>query len=354
MLAASCLSLDGLFEATQTRPKDHYLTTTERRWRDMSDGKPGDPATLTLSARPPFNLPLTVGILRRRLTNLVDTFVDGEYRRLLRLNGRERLITVRQSGPATVEASALDGPLTAAERDELAPLLDRMLGLSCDLAPVVAAFDVYEPLAKLLSGLVGMKPPRYPDLWSTLVGVVPYQQVSLEAGQAISNRMMSDIGPRADYQQASYYDYPTPQQLLGASDAQARAWGLSVAKVRTLRSGAEAILSGAIAEDDLTGLADEAAIARLTTLHGIGRWSAQVILLRGLGRLSAFPLGDSGAQRAFRAIFGWDASEVDARRTELLAGLREWRGYLYFVLLGARLIESGRVAGYTDMAAKEA
>ncbi len=306
---------------------------------------------MTLDALAPFDLPLTVGILRRRLTNLVDTFVADEYRRLLRLGGRERLIAVRQTGPATVEVSALDGPLDAAERDELVPLLDRMLGLSRDLTPVVAAFAVYEPLAQLLRRLVGMKPPRYPDLWSTLVGVVPYQQVSLEAGQAISNRMMSDIGPRAEYQDMNYYDYPTPEQFLRASDEQARAWGLSVAKVRTLRKGAEAILGGVISEDDLVGLDDEAAISRLTTLHGIGRWSAQVILLRGMGRLSAFPLGDSGAQRAFRAIFGWDASEVDARRTELLAALNQWRGYLYFVLLGTRLVESGKVAGRAKLEA---
>ena len=318
-----------------------------------SERMQNDTGTMTLDALVPFSLPLTVAILRRRLTNLVDTFVGGEYRRLLRLGECERLIAVRQSGPAAVEVSALDGPLGSAERAALAPLLDRMLGLSRDLAPVSAAFDVYEPLANLLSRLSGMKPPRYPDLWSTLVGVVPYQQVSLEAGQAISNRMMSDIGPRAEYQELAYYDYPTPERFLRASDAQARSWGLSVAKVKTLRSGAEAILSGAIAEVDLVGLDDEAAIARLTTLHGIGRWSAQVILLRGMGRLSAFPLGDSGAQRAFRALFGWEADEVDARRTELLAALREWRGYLYFVLLGARLVESGKVAGYDHVEAKE-
>ena len=320
----------------------------------MSDITQSPSETITLDTTAPFDLALTVAILRRRLTNLVDTFEAGEYRRLLRLGDRERLIAVRQRGQATVEVAALDGSLDAAERAALAPLLDRMLGLSRDLTPVVAAFDVYEPLAKLLARLVGMKPPRYPDLWSTLVGVVPYQQVSLEAGQAITNRMISDIGPRADFQEMSYYDYPTPEQFLRASDAQARAWGLSLAKVKTLRSGAEAILSHAISEDDLVGLDDDAAIARLTTLHGIGRWSAQVILLRGQGRLSAFPLGDSGAQRAFRSLFGWDASEVDARRSELLAALREWRGYLYFVLLGARLVESGRVAGRTDVQSKEA
>jgi len=299
--------------------------------------------SFTLRALPPFDLALTAAVLRRRPTNLVDTWSHGVYRRVLRVGSGERLIAIRQTDPATVEVSALDGSLTPAEREEMALLLDRMLGLTRDLTPVVAAFSCYEPLARLLAQLEGMKPPRYPDLWTTLVGVVPYQQVSLEAGQAISNRMIADIGPRAVYNDTVYYNYPTAEQFLRASDEQTRAWGLSVAKVKTLRSSAEAVLSGSIREDELVDLDDEAAIARLTRLHGIGRWSAQVILLRGLGRLSAFPLGDSGAQRAFKAIFGWEAGEIDARRTELLAALNEWRGYLYFVLLGTRLLESGQI-----------
>ena len=299
-----------------------------------------------MAAHAPFDLPLTVAILRRRPTNFVDTYAAGEYRRLLRVGARERLIAVRQTSLASVEVSALDGKLSQVERGELTALLHRMLGLTRDMTPVVEAFGCYEPLARLLTQLAGMKPTRYPDLWTTLVGVVPYQQVSLDAGQAISNRMIADIGPRSVYEGHVYYDYPTAEQLLRASDEQTRAWGLSVAKVKTLRSGAEAILTGSIREDDLTGLDDDAAIARLTQLHGIGRWSAQVILLRGLGRLSAFPLGDSGAQRAFKSIFGWDASEVDARRTELLAALSDWRGYLYFVLLGTNLLERGQVVKY--------
>ena len=108
-----------------------------------SESRQHNAGMMTLAALPPFSLPLTVAILRRRLTNLVDTIEGGEYRRLLRLGERERLIAVRQSGPVTVEASALDGPLDAAERDALAPLLVRMLGLSRELAPVIAAFDVY-------------------------------------------------------------------------------------------------------------------------------------------------------------------------------------------------------------------
>ena len=141
-----------------------------------------DTDTLTLTAHAPFDLPLTVAILRRRPTNLVDRYDAGEYRRLLRVAGCERLIAVRQTSLASVEVSALDGTLSQMERSELTALLHRMLGLTRDMTPVIEAFGRHEPLAHLVARLSGMKPTRYPDLWTTLVGVVPYQQVSLDAG----------------------------------------------------------------------------------------------------------------------------------------------------------------------------
>ena len=67
--------------------------------------------TFTLRALPPFDLALTVAVTRRRPTNLVDTWSDGVYRRVLRVGGREHLIGICQTGPATVEVSALDGLL---------------------------------------------------------------------------------------------------------------------------------------------------------------------------------------------------------------------------------------------------
>jgi DNA-3-methyladenine glycosylase II len=142
---------------------------------DSMSGASTDTDTLTLTAHAPFDLPLTVAILRRRPTNSVDTYAAGEYRRLLRVGAHERLIAVRQISLASVEVSALDGTLSQMERSELTALLHRMLGLTRDMTPVIEAFGRHEPLAHLVARLSGMKPTRYPDLWTTLVGVVPYQ-----------------------------------------------------------------------------------------------------------------------------------------------------------------------------------
>src|SRR5690349_10782830 len=95
--------------------------------KESMDTTMDNTTAFTLHALPPFDLALTVAVTRRRPTNLVDTWSDGVYRRVLRVGGHERLIAIRQTAPATVEVSVLDGLLAQSEREVLSRLLDRML-----------------------------------------------------------------------------------------------------------------------------------------------------------------------------------------------------------------------------------
>ena len=67
-------------------------------------------------------------------------------------------------------------------------------------------------------------------------------------------------------------------------------------------------------------------------------------MLRGFGRLSVFPAGDSGADRALRAFFDLPEAEAPARIAALLDDLGDQRGYLYFCMLGWRLLRQGIIA----------
>lgn len=297
---------------------------------------------LELSAIAPFDLAMTVEALRRRPSNRAEAWVAGEYRRVLALDGAERLIGVRQTGPTSVQVRRLDGKLDAVAGAEAARVIARTLGLDVDLAPIHARAAGDERLAPLVRQLAGLKPPRFPTLWVTFANVVPYQQVSLDAGVAVMNRVIEALGTRHPYEGATYYGFPTPERFLAAETAALRACGLSEAKVRTLKHIASAILAGALREEELAALDDAAAIERLRALPGIGPWSAQLVLLRGFRRLSVFPGGDSGAQKNLRLLLGELAGgDVRAPERELLELLGPWRGYLYFLLLGSSLLRRG-------------
>src|SRR5579862_2358016 len=85
---------------------------------------------IELPALAPFDLAQTVAALRRRPQSLTDALVADEFRRVLPVGGRERLLGVRQVAADRVRLRALDGPLAAGdERAEAAALVTRMLGL---------------------------------------------------------------------------------------------------------------------------------------------------------------------------------------------------------------------------------
>ncbi|HLZ22559.1 MAG TPA: AlkA N-terminal domain-containing protein [Ktedonobacterales bacterium] len=297
-----------------------------------------------LRALPPFSLERTVAALRRRQANLIEVYESGEYRRVLALDGRLRLLAVRQSEDDAVRVRALDGPLSAEERMEAAATLERMLGLSFDLAPIQRAISADERLAQIMAQVPGLKPPGFDSLWTTLLCVVPFQQVSLDAGMSILNRLVVATGTTLEYAGRSYYAFPSAARIAAADPDQLRRSGLSQAKVRTLMGAAEQITSGALNERDISCLGDAEAIRYLTRLPGIGPWSAQIVLLRGFRRLGVFPAGDSGVNGTLAKLFQLDAGQVEVRLQALASALGPWKGYLYFLLLAWRLMQSGMLS----------
>jgi DNA-3-methyladenine glycosylase II len=299
--------------------------------------------TIDLPAVVPFDLAKTVAALRRRPNALTDDMCDGEYRRVLTLGGRERVLGVRQIAPDRVRVRGLDGAPVDAESNEAAAIIQRMLGLDVDLAPLAARLEGDPLLSGLLRRLAGMKPPRYPALWITFASIVPYQQVSLESGVAVTNRLITALGTRHGVAGQVAYGFPSAATFLRAEPEVLRVTGLSAAKIRALRAIAERIEAGELTEEEIAPLGDEAAIARLTALPGIGPWSAQIVLLRGFRRLTVFPQGDAGAIRNLRVLYDLPQEEVARKGEALLRLMGPWRGYLYFLLLGSNLLARGLV-----------
>ena len=141
-----------------------------------------------------------------------------------------------------------------------------------------------------------------------LVKMVIEQQVSVAAAAAIWRRFEAGLGG------------VTPQTVLAVDEAALRAFGLSSQKARYVRGIAEAGLD----YDALPALDDEAAIAALIALKGVGRWSAETYLMFCEGRLDTFPAGDVALQEAVRMATG-EAARLDQKA--LYARAEAWRPY---------------------------
>jgi DNA-3-methyladenine glycosylase II len=133
-----------------------------------------------------------------------------------------------------------------------------------------------------------VREPGYATLLRTIVG----QQVSVAAAASVWNKLEALLGPEC------------PPDILIAQDYDAlRACGMSRQKQGYARSLAELILTGALALDALPN-DDEAAIAYLTQVKGIGRWSAEIYLLFAEGRPDIWPAGDLAIQESVGRLLG--------------------------------------------------
>ena len=149
--------------------------------------------------------------------------------------------------------------------------------------PALARVDALTPAFEWLA-----RPAGYPALVWMIIG----QQVSVASAEAVWARLLACVGE------------VTPGAMLALSDEALRAVGFSRQKARYVRliAAAEVDYAG------LSMLPEEAALAVLTALTGVGRWSAECYLLISEGRVDAFPGGDIALQEAIR----W-ADDLEAR-----------------------------------------
>lgn len=320
-----------------------------------------------LATRPPFHLEGTVRLLQRRPSSRVDVWQQGRYRRVLRTPRGLVAVEVRNDGsidgPDVRWRTGPGAPAGADARAAIDATLRRMLGLDADpdrwarVAEAAAqasagwasraAADAESADASVDRGaaggsvravalaLRGTRIPRYPDLFEAFANVVPFQQVSLDAGSAIVGRLVERFGESVEHDEQRQFAFPAAAAVAQASTASLRDCGLSARKADALRGLARAVESGEIGEASLERLSTADALETLTALPGIGPWSAALVMLRGLGRADVFPPGDVGARRVLRDLLSLAPDADIERAAERLGDLR---GYLYFYALGSSLL----------------
>jgi DNA-3-methyladenine glycosylase II len=190
-----------------------------------------------------------------------------------------------------------------------------MVHTPASIAEALAHLTVAEPAFATVINRLGPPPPRSAErgtaaLLRTIVG----QQVSVAAARSMWNKLTG-----------AYGDPPDLHALVAASDDELRALGQSRQKAGYLRSLATLTLSGELDLDALPA-DDEEAIARLTLVKGIGRWSAEIYLLFAEGRADVFPAGDLAVQIELGRLLGTEGKPAEKWLRDRAATWAPYRG----------------------------
>ena len=296
----------------------------------------GSPALL-FRPMPPFRLDFTVWALRRRPRNLVDRWDGTTYRRVIVMGGRSTELAVRQRGsfanPVLI-VTATPPPRTPLNRRRIRLVVDRLLGLRIDMTDWYRLAAHHPRLRPLADTFRGMKPPRFPTMFEAVVNAFACQQLSLEVGLELLNRLATLCGTRGDA-------FPTAYDVARLRPGELRAIGFSRQKVRAILSLARAVERRELDLESLAREDDAVVRQRLLELRGVGRWTAEYVLLRGLGRLHVFPGDDVGAQKRLARWLGRPGPLDYAGVAKAVARWQPYAGLVYFHLLLEGLSRSG-------------
>jgi DNA-3-methyladenine glycosylase II len=294
----------------------------------------------------PFRLDLTVWALRRRPENQVDRWDGTIYRRVISLHGRILEVSVCQQNlheAPRLEVNVTGACLRSRTKTEVTSLLTKMLGLQADLTPFYRMAARDRKLRELAQRYRGLKPVRFPTVFETLANAFACQQFTIAAGLQLLNRLARKGSVARETNAGVVFGFPEPSDVLHLSPRAFRKLGFSRQKTNAFRELSRNLVAQHLDLDTLANYKNEDAISFLLGLRGVGRWTAEYVLLRGLGRLDVFPGDDVGARNR---LAKWLHRSRPMDYTTVRRALRRWQpyaGFIYLHMLMESLTATGKI-----------
>jgi DNA-3-methyladenine glycosylase II len=255
----------------------------------------------TLDPVPPFNFNLSA----RSFSNgdaQIQKYENGKYWQVIRKN--DLLIHLSVSVLGAIDNPRLLVELRSPEKLSVSDVeaalnsVHSIFNLQIDLNSFYKEVQNDKIMSKLVQHLRGLKPISTPTPFEALVSSIIAQQISLNAGYRIEQRLVKKFGGVLQIDGNTSYAFPTPENLASAHAAELVKCGLTGRKAEYIYEIARSAADGTLDlekfrnYDDVNNIINE-----LSRVRGIGEWTARMTALRGLHRFDYYPRGDLGLRR---------------------------------------------------------
>lgn len=289
----------------------------------------------TIDAVTPHNFELMMNMYKDIKEETVDIFYNGVYRRVLRIDNKNVLVFVQSVGTVIKPKLSVCVYQESVTGKHVEEKIRHMFSTDINLSVFYSIIKNDRVLSNLKDKLYGLKARRTPSIFEALIISILEQQVALSFAVTLQGRLARKYGEYLTLKRKKYYAFPTPETLSGANAQDLRNLQLSWRKAEYIIDISKGIVNGEINLDNLKNLSNEEVINILTEIRGIGKWSAEYILVRGFGRLDALPADDAGLKRAISKYYynGKQVSTEDVR--SILNKYGEYKSYAAYYLLCA-------------------
>jgi DNA-3-methyladenine glycosylase II len=296
---------------------------------------------LKIAALPPFRFDLSSEIFANG-DEQIRNYENGRFWQVIGVNGKLILAIIEAAGTVDkpkVSVELRSNRVIAKEDQKKAEeTVNTLFSLDLDLKPFYETAKNDKIMAHLTRELWGLKSPTTQTVFEALVDSIVEQQISLKVANSIENKLIKKFGGTLALEGNTYYAYPTTQNMASASIEEIRQCGLSLRKAEYIKEVSTLITQGKL---DLERLRNyeraEQIIQELDEIRGIGVWTAELTMLRGMQRLEALPADDLGLRRVISHYYcdGKMITSAEARQIAKVWG--DWKGLAAYYLVVANM-----------------
>ncbi len=304
-----------------------------------------------MQARPPFNFDLSAMVFSDKVglsmrDEQICKYSNGKYWRVLEIDGKLILVTIKSIGnvnkPRLEVELASNEQISESDKETVRELIFRTFDLGSDLKPFYKAMEQDTIMSRLVKELYGLKAIRLPTVFEAMVYVILAQQISLQASHAIERRLIKKSGNVLKIDDKVYYAFPTPEKFASLEIDDFRSCGVSRRKAEYIRDIAQSIVDKKLDLATLEHKEDKEIMEELCSIRGVGRWTAELVMIRGMGKLTVIPADDLGLRDHVSHYYFRGEGRVSSEEVRKVAvGWGKWMGIAGFYVVMAGMLRVG-------------
>ena len=294
---------------------------------------------ICLEATPPFNFGLSAEIFSKG-DRQIRKYENNRFWQVIRVNRKLLLANIGFFGsvdkPKLKAEVKTNSELTSDDTSNIEKTISSLFNLNLNLAEFYDETKTDEVMLRLTRKLRGLKIPRTQTVFEALIDSIVEQQISIKVATYIENKLTKKFGDALTVEGEAFYAYPTPEKLASVGVEEIRKCGLSQRKSEYIEGISELVVDRELNLENLVRWESaKDIILELDKVRGIGVWTAELTMLRGMAKLEALPADDLGLRRAISRYYcdGEAITCVHARQIAEKWGL--WKGLAAYYLIVA-------------------
>jgi len=291
--------------------------------------------TLFIEPKPPFNFELITSLYSRFPTQSVDLYSKGIYERVLR--DEDKLFLVRVKSVGTIEKPRLQVEVfpKGARKKFVEDKIRWILGTDEDLRGFYEIAQGEEKFAPIVKNLYGLRAPRTPTTFEALIIALTEQQIALPVAITLRKRLVERYGESLGVNGEKYFAFPEPKALAQAKPKEIRKLGLSMRKAEYIINVSQKVARGELDLEKMKTWEMEKVLETLTKIRGLGPWTVEYMMCRGMGRYEALPANDMGLRISLTKFLDKKERVSEKEVRKFLDHFGKDKGYAAFYLIYA-------------------